>query len=168
MNSTNSFGGRASLPANTKSLKGFTLIELLVAVLILAIGALALAQLFASSIWVNARSKDDTQIYTVAEKVIEDLYDTRYANLPVGGDLNTAQSGYSMTNVQLENDVLVSNSTQFHPNAVLYNIFWKITDAGSVAGIPMKEIAVRVVSKRVQMGAKGREAIVRTQIARLF
>jgi prepilin-type N-terminal cleavage/methylation domain-containing protein len=147
---------------------GFTLIELLVAVLILAVGALAVAQLFASSIWVNARAKDDTEIYTVAEQMLEDLYDSRYANLPVGGDLFSAQAGFSLTNVQLENDALVSDPTQFHPNAVVYSTFWKITDAGSIAGIPLKEISVRVVSKRLKMGAKGRETIVRTQIARLF
>ncbi|MCI0415519.1 prepilin-type N-terminal cleavage/methylation domain-containing protein [bacterium] len=153
---------------DARATAGFTLIELLVAVLILAVGALALAQLFASSVWVNARTKDDTEIYTVAEQVLEDLYDSRYANLPVGGDLNTAQSGYSIASAQLESSVIVSDPTQFHPNAVVYSVFWKITDAGSIAGVPLKEIAVRVVSKRLQMGAKGRETIVRTQIASLF
>ena len=148
--------------------EGFTLVETLIAMVLLALGALALAQLLTAGVWINARTKDDFQIHTVAQEYLEQLYDSRYANLPVGGDLYSAEPGYSLQDIKLEAGASVADVQSFHQNEITYDIYWQISDAGSVSNIPLKEIAVRVVSKRMDLGATQREITVKTQISRLF
>ncbi len=148
--------------------RGFTLIEVLVSLLILAVGALALAQLMTTGAFVNARTKDDTEISSVAQQLLEQIFESGYDNLPVGGDLYSAVSGYSQTGVRLENSASASDFNTYHQNAATYDIFWQVTDAGTVADVPLKEIAVRVVSNRMTMGATARETTVRTQISRSY
>jgi prepilin-type N-terminal cleavage/methylation domain-containing protein len=148
--------------------KGVTLVEILVAVLILSFGALALAQLFVAGVAVNARTKDDTQISTVAQQYLESLVELGYSGLTVGGDLNSAIGGYSVTGVDLENSGATSDSKTFHQNAVTYDVYWQITEEAAIATIPTRSIAVRVVCNRLEFGAAPREVTVRTQVSRPY
>ncbi|MBW2690034.1 MAG: type IV pilus modification protein PilV [Deltaproteobacteria bacterium] len=56
---------------NTQS--GFTLVELLVAVVILAVGLLALAQLQVTAIKTNAQSATSTAAVALAQKIVEEI-----------------------------------------------------------------------------------------------
>lgn len=56
---------------NTQS--GFTLVELLVAVVILAVGLLALAQLQVTAIKTNAQSASSTAAVALAQKIVEEI-----------------------------------------------------------------------------------------------
>jgi Tfp pilus assembly protein PilV len=158
---------------------GFTYIETLFAIFILGIGSLALAQLFIAGVQINARTKDETEIATIAQKYLERLYQQGYDDLSVavGGSLTVATTGFSVMNVKLENSATVSNRSQFHQNEVRYNIYWRVarcgnanpatacTNAQLIAGKNWLEIAVRVVDQRIGMGAKGREVTVRAQVS---
>ena len=148
--------------------KGVTLVEILVAVLILSVGALALAQLFVAGVAVNARTKDDTQISTVAQQQLEAITEPGYSGLIVGGSLNTQVTDYFVNDIVLESSTTTSDSTTFHQNAVTYDIYWQITDVADIAGTPAREVAVRVLSDRMEMGAVKREVILRTQISRPY
>jgi len=162
--------------------KGFTYIETLFSIFILAIGCLALAQLFLTGIKINVRTKDDTEIATTAQRYLERLYQQGYNQLAsgVGGSLATAVVDFSALDIQLENSSTVSNPSQFHQNEVTYDIYWQIahcgntnptdvcTDAQLIAGQPWVEISVRVVDNRLEMGAKGREVTVRAQVTQII
>lgn len=162
--------------------EGFTYIETLFSIFILAIGCLALAQLFLTGIQINVRTKDDTEIATTAQRYLERLYQQGYNQLAsgVGGSLTTAVVDFSTLGIQLENSSTVSNPSQFHQNEVTYDIFWQIancgntnptdvcTDAQRIAGQPWVEISVRVVDKRLEMGAKDREVTVRAQVTQII
>ena len=113
--------------------KGMTLVEILVAILILAVGALALAQLFVGGVAINARTKDDTQVSTVAQQHLEALVEQGYSGLVVGGSLTTADAGYSAT-VDLEESGTTSDSSKFHQNAVTYDVYWQIVDEPEIGG----------------------------------
>jgi prepilin-type N-terminal cleavage/methylation domain-containing protein len=156
---------------------GFTYIETLIAMFILSVGALALAQLFFAGVQTNARTKDDTEIATVAQKYIERLYQQSYDDLAtgVGGSLTVPTTDFCVVDVALENSGSVSNPAQYHQNQVLYDIYWTIAHCGNatptdactssqmIAGLPWVEISVRVVNKRMQMGSRAREVTVRVQ-----
>ena len=148
--------------------KGVTLVEILVAILILSVGALALAQLFVAGVAVNARTKDDTQISTVAQQYLESLIELGYSGLTVGGNLNAALTDYSELGVALETSGATSDSSRFHQNAVKYDVYWQITEESAIAGIPTRSIAVRVVCNRMEFGGAPREVIVRTQVSRPY
>jgi type II secretory pathway pseudopilin PulG len=162
--------------------KGFTYIETLFAIFILAIGCLALSHLFFSGIQINARTKDDTEIATTAQRYLERLYQQGYDQLAtgVGGSLTTAVVDFSALGIQLEDSPTVSNPLQFHPNEVRYDIYWQIAHCGNtnptdvctnaqlIAGKPWVEISVRVVDNRLEMGAKGREVTVRAQVTQII
>ncbi len=148
--------------------KGMTFIEVLVAVLILAAGALALAQLFVAGIGINAGTKDDTQISTVAKQQLEAIIESGYSGLVVGGDLHTQVAGYFLDDVKLEDSGTTSNSAIFHRNEVTYDVYWQITDEADIAGVPNRAISVRVVSNRLKFGAASREVTVRTQLTRPY
>ena len=148
--------------------KGVTLVEILVAILILSVGALALAQLFVAGVAVNARTKDDTQNSTVAQQYLESLIELGYSGLTVGGNLNAALTDYSELGVALETSGATSDSSRFHQNAVKYDVYWQITEESAIAGIPTRSIAVRVVCNRMEFGGAPREVIVRTQVSRPY
>lgn len=162
--------------------KGFTYIETLFAILILGIGALALAQLFLAGIQINVRTKDDTEIATVAQKYLERLYEQGYDQLSTGagGSLTVPTTDFVVLDVQLENSSTVSNPRQFHQNTVKYDIYWQIAHCGNatptdacddaqlIAGKPWIEISVRVVDQRLRMGAAGREVTVRAQVSQVI
>jgi prepilin-type N-terminal cleavage/methylation domain-containing protein len=161
-------GGYKSFKGAFMNSKGITLVEVLVAVLILAVGALALAQLFVAGVAVNARTKDDTQISTVAQQYLESLSELGYSGLVVGGNLNTPQAGYSAEDVVLENSSTTSDSKIYHQNAVTYDVYWEITEGTPIADVPYREVAVRVVCNRLEFGGAPREVIIRTQISRPY
>ena len=112
---------------------GFTYIETLLAMFVLAVGSLALAQLFLSGVQINARTKDDTQIATIAQKYLERLYMQGYEELAagVGGSLTFPTTDFSVIDVQVENSGAITNPAQFHQNEVLYDIFWQIAHCGN-------------------------------------
>ncbi len=162
--------------------KGFTYIETLFAIFILGIGSLALAQLFLSGIQINTRTKDDTEIATVAQKYLERLYQQGYDQLALGagGSLTVPTTNFAVLDVQLEDSSTVSNTSQFHQNAVSYDIYWQVAHCGNatptdactgaqlIAGKPWVEISVRVVNERLRMGATGREVTVRSQVTQII
>lgn len=166
---------------------GFSYIETLFAIFILGIGSLALAQLFLAGVQINARTKGDTEIATVAQKYLERLYEQGYDNLAagVGGDLTVPTTDFSVVNVKLEDSATVSNQSQFHQNEVTYDIYWEVahcgnatptdvcTDAQKIAGKPWVEISVRVVEQRMagkaySMGSPRREVTLRAQVAQVI
>lgn len=158
---------------------GFSYIETLFAIFILGIGSLALAQLFIAGVQINARTKDETEIATIAQKYLERLYQQGYDDLSVavGGSLTVPTTGFSVMNVKLEDSATVSNQSQFHQNEVRYDIYWRVarcgnanpatacTNAQKIAGKNWVEISVRVVDQRIRMGARGREVTVRAQVS---
>lgn len=162
--------------------KGFTYVETLLSMFILGIGCLGLAQLFLVGIQINVRTKDDTEIATTAQRYLERLYQQGYTQLAsgVGGSLTSAVVDFSALDIQLENSATVSNPQQFHQNEVTYDIYWQIAHCGNatptdvctgaqrIAGQPWVEISVRVVDKRLEMGAKGREVTVRAQVTQII
>jgi type II secretory pathway pseudopilin PulG len=157
---------------------GFSYIETLFAIFILGIGSLALAQLFIAGVQINARTKDETEIATIAQKYLERLHQQGYAQLATGagGDLTVPTTGFSVVDVKLEDSSTVSNQSQFHQNQVRYDIYWRVALCGNatptdactsgqmIAGKPWVEISVRVVDQRIRMGARGREVTVRAQV----
>jgi Tfp pilus assembly protein PilV len=161
---------------------GFSYIETLFAIFILGIGSLALAQLFIAGVQINARTKDETEIATIAQKYLERLYQQGYDQLAagVGGDLTVPTTDFSVVDVKLEDSATVSNARQFHQNEVRYDIFWSVahcgnatptdacTDAQKIAGKSWVEISVRVVDQRLRMGARGREVTVRAQVSQII
>jgi prepilin-type N-terminal cleavage/methylation domain-containing protein len=148
--------------------KGVTLVEILVAVLILSVGALALAQLFVGGVAINARTKDDTQMSTVAQQYLESLVELGYSGLVAGGSLDTAVTDYSDLAVSLENSATTTDSRRFHQNAVRYDVYWQITEEAAILGIPNRTIAVRVVCNRLEFGGAPREVTLRTQVSRPY
>jgi len=162
--------------------RGFTYVETLFAIFILAVGCLALAQLFLTGIQINVRTKDDTEIATTAQRYLERLYQQGYNALDsgAGGSLTAPVVDFSALGIQLEDSSTVSNPTQFHQNEVTYDIYWQVahcgntnptdvcTDAQLIAGQRWVEISVRVVDNRLEMGAKGREIIVRAQVTQII
>src|SRR5262245_30503028 len=157
---------------------GFSYIETLFAIFILGVGSLALAQLFLAGVQIKARTKDETEIATIAQKYLERLYHQGYSELAtgVGGDLTVPTTGFSVVDVKLEDSATVSNKSQFRQNEVRYDIYWRVahcgntnpstacTDAQKIAGKSWVEISVRVVDQRLRMGARGREVTVRAQV----
>jgi len=137
---------------------GFTLVESLIVLLILGIGALALAQAMAVGVSMNVRTKDDTELTTIATKYLENLYQASYRNLTVGGDIHpapgTEDPSFCALNFQPESDI--PNSDTLHKSAATYDVYWQVRDGtGTVAGAPFKVITVRVVSKRLQVQTLG-------------
>jgi hypothetical protein len=161
-----------------KQESGFSYIETLFAIFILGVGSLALAQLFIAGVQINVRTKDETEIATIAQKYLERLYHQGYSQLAtgVGGDLTVPTTGYSVVDVKVEDSAIVTNPSQFRQNEVRYDIYWRVahcgnatptdacTDAQKIAGKPWVEISVRVVDQRLRMGARGREVTVRAQV----
>ncbi len=151
---------------------GFTLIESLIATLILGIGALALAQVLALGVTMNVRTKDNTELTTIATKYLESIYQVSYRNLIVGGDLNPAPGSenpaYCALDVHPESRV--PNSDDFHRSMATYDVYWQISNgAGTVAGAPFKVISVRVLSKRMENKASfSREMTMSVQVLNQF
>ncbi len=152
--------------------EGFTLIETLIGVSILAFGSLALAQLLFLGTGLNVRTKDDTELATMATQYMESISQVSYRNLVVGGSLNpapgTEDPAYSDLNVNPEN-VIPSNNT-LHKSDARYDVYWQISDGGGGhAGAPYKVINVRVVSKRLKnINAPSREVTLMMEIVNQF
>src|SRR5262245_50348824 len=64
---------------------GFSLIELLIASFVLAIGVLSVATMIGTSISRNLSSKNDTIAMAAAEQLMEELNNTQFSSLTVGG-----------------------------------------------------------------------------------
>jgi Tfp pilus assembly protein PilV len=80
---------------------GFTLIEALVAMVVLAFGIIAVANLMVVAASSNAVGNEGTAAATIASQEIERLTAIPYDLLPVGGDLTTTTDPnfFSETNV---------------------------------------------------------------------
>lgn len=157
---------------NPRIESGFTLIESLIATMILGIGALALAQVLAMGITMNVRTKDNTELTTIATKYLESSYQASYRKLIVGGDLNPASGSedpaYCALNINPESRVPYDD--ELHRSLATYNVYWQITNGtGTVAGAPFKVITVRVVSKRMESKASySREITMSVQVINQF
>jgi prepilin-type N-terminal cleavage/methylation domain-containing protein len=151
---------------------GFTLVESLIVTFILAIGALALAQVLALGVSMNVRTKDDTELTTIATKYLESLYQVSYRKLVVGGNLNptpgTEDPAFCTLNVFPESRII--DTETLHKSAATYDVYWQITDgAGVVSGAPFKVITVRVVSRRLQVSTlSSHEVIMSVQVINQF
>lgn len=158
--------------------KGFSLIETLISVLILGFAAIALVELMALGIRINTKTKDETQVATLAQQQLETLTYKGYSALVDGGSLTptappdpAGTAGYYST--YTENDSTTNDEKDFHQNAVIYHIYWTIqsftASADLIVGLPYREITVRVVCDRIESTAGvPREVTVRAQVVRPF
>lgn len=148
--------------------------------LVLAIGALSLAQMFVNGMWMNARAKDDTQLATIAQSQMEKLVSVGYDYLVVGGSLTTQEAGYYLdcsgagNPCNPENNTVISSSVSddYHKNSVKYEVYWQVSQpSGLVGGKTIRQIAVRVVSTRksaltgLHSAAPPRELTIKTQLS---
>ena len=112
---------------------GSSLVEVLVAMLLLAIGAVAVVPLFVSSVRRNAASADVSSLGATATARLELLRNTPAYSLNPGGSLSSNVAGYSDTS---------------DPAVV---VRWEIVDGGGPAGVKTirsMAIAVRQVYGR--------------------
>ena len=82
-------------PAPRSSESGFTLVEALVAMLILAVGITAIANLMVVGASSNAVGNASTASAAIATRELERLKALDYPLLVLGGDLQTDQPGFS-------------------------------------------------------------------------
>jgi len=117
---------------------GFSLIELLIASFVLAIGVLSVATMIGTSISRNLSSKNDTIAMAAAEQVMEELNNTQFSSLNVGGSTLQADgrllfenpsdgSAYPTVNSYFRS-VALANSDQAGMT-VNYDVRWNIASA---------------------------------------
>lgn len=81
---------------------GFTLLETVIALLVMMIAGLGAVSMFAYSVNYNAGAADRARAFAVAQRQMEALRNTPYANLNAGVTVTTVQEGAQGTNL---NDV---------------------------------------------------------------
>jgi len=96
---------------------GSSLVEVLVAMLLLAIGAVAVVPVFVSSTKRNAASADVSSLGAAATARLELLRNAPAYTLPPGGSLTTDVAGYSDT------------------SDANFVVRWEIVDGGGPAGV---------------------------------
>jgi type II secretory pathway pseudopilin PulG len=104
------------LVTSLRSEGGTSLLEVLVALLLIAMGTLAVAPMFVSSMDANAAGADISTLNSMATARMESLRAAAFHELIPGGSLTTNEVGYSDTS---------------DPGAV---IRWEIVDGGGPAG----------------------------------
>lgn len=115
--------------------KGTTLVEALISIFLASMIFLSIAQLIGIGVYVDRASEDITQATTVAEEKVEELRNTAYAALAVGGSIDADVAGFFDTK-DVDGD-----------GAGDYPRRWKITDLGTY-----KLIEVRATSTLQTIG----------------
>jgi prepilin-type N-terminal cleavage/methylation domain-containing protein len=94
-------GTFAHAPAKPTSESGFTLVEALVAIVVLAVGLIAIANLMVVAGTSNSVANTATAAATVASRELERLTAIPYDQLVAGGDLDNNDPGYfDETNIE--------------------------------------------------------------------
>jgi type IV pilus modification protein PilV len=138
---TFSNGFRNRIPSDRQLEKGehgFSLIELLIASFVLAIGVLSVAAMIGTSISRNLSSKNDTIAMAAAEQVMEELNNTQFSSLTVGGSTlqadgrllfeNPSDGSAYPTVDNYSRPVPLANSDQVG-KTVTYDVRWNIASA---------------------------------------
>jgi prepilin-type N-terminal cleavage/methylation domain-containing protein len=165
-------GDQLVMNQKSKNKNGFALLELLIAMVILAFGALSLAQLMNLGIKLNVQTVDDTQAATLAQWKMEELTAIGYQFLSIGGSVDT--------------DATVSGVDYFddfnEPNSgVTYHRRWMIAPCGhsdmsdcspgeNYIQTPWYEISVRVTVNRMETIANTnpRQVTIKSQIVQPY
>lgn len=114
--------------------RGFTFIEVLVALVILAIGILALAELQFTSLKGNSSSKATTSAVSVAEKKMEEIRNAGYTNIAAEAPTQVTASGMTFTReVQV-----TTNSPMTNAKTVTVTVSW--VEGSMTRTIPMASI----------------------------
>ncbi len=128
------------MPAAKNTQSGFSLVELLTAVMILAVGLLALAQLQISAIKANTQSDSITVANALAQKVVEDvaamsadepIFSTAVTGATWDGSPFTVD-GAGVYNVTYD---VVPNYPPASPVTGLSQVTFHVRSAGAIANI---------------------------------
>jgi type IV pilus modification protein PilV len=119
--------------------EGFTILELLVAMLVLAVGILALIDMQVAAISGNSSANQMTVATTLAQDQIEqlkrlDFFDTALADTKVGnnGTLTTPTNAASFDHVDANNPINESGGTT---GLRRYRRFWNVADNTPITGV---------------------------------
>ncbi len=96
---SNRYGGKRTVPKYRRTIgeSGFTLIEVMIAILILAVGMLAMAMLQVTAIRGGSFSDEVTQASIFGQNKIEELRNTNYASINNGKDSVNSSTGITFT-----------------------------------------------------------------------
>jgi type IV pilus assembly protein PilV len=105
--------------------EGFTLIELMITLVILSIGLLALAGLQVNAIQGNASSKRMTTAASIAERKMEEIKNSTFANVQSESATQVAAAQVDEPNLNFTRSVTVtSNSPLARTKTVNVNVTW--------------------------------------------
>ncbi|HYE74214.1 MAG TPA: hypothetical protein VEF04_12830 [Blastocatellia bacterium] len=153
---------RLSQEAAPKGESGFTLLETAVGAMVMLVGLLAAAQLFAVAALYNHSSKQTTLATALAHRKLEELIAQPLTSTMVdyGGSLTSdAQNTAGTTNFYEDYYIhpttkQFSTSPHFTGQAASYHVRWQVSaDTGSSAMTGMRVIIVR--AEATQAGLKG-------------
>jgi type IV pilus assembly protein PilV len=114
--------------------QGFTFVEVMVALVILAIGILALAELQFTSLKGNSSSKATTAAVAVAETKMEEIRSAGYTNIAAEAPTQVTASGLTFTReVQV-----TTNSPMTNAKTVTVTVSW--VEGSMTRTIPMASI----------------------------
>jgi type II secretory pathway pseudopilin PulG len=125
---------------------GFSIIEAMFAMVIFAIGIVAVSGVFLINIKQNAVAQDVTQVSTLAQDMLEDLTDINYDAMAAGGDAGS---------------ITADETGYFDTPEPGYLRRWEIDVDALVAG--MTTIRVRVISARQLIGDPAECTVVLTR-----
>ena len=116
--------------------EGFTLLEVLIAVVILALGLLAVAQIQVIAIRSNAQSRDVTEATAMATDHLEYLKTLPFGHADLG-DLNTDNND-DLTGHDPDDADQVDDDYGFNPDDTpvgKYGRMWNVADAGDTKSV---------------------------------
>lgn len=123
---------------------GFTLLETVVALLVMMVAGLGAVSLFAYSVNYNAGAADRSRAFAVAQRRMEQLRNTPYANLAAGVTVTSVQEGTQGTGL---NDVR------------RFDMRTEIVDSLVVDGTARRKTIIVTVRPQDQIGAIGADGV---------